>query len=384
MKKLFTLLAMVGLAVASCTPTGNEPGNNGGNEGAGEFAITISEITTASAHIKVEAKEASRTFYANMMPKAAFAEYESPAALMNDYYAQLKEAVKAGQATWEGLLYTGKGEWTTTKVIPSNEYVVFAFGVDVQGNLTSADLSYKSFKTLESTFDTASWVGFWTVTSPKTFVQETNILTEENEERWTDDELTRDIEIVDGATLDASMAGYAVVYGWDGNFLMDGPAIGIYNDNKIELLNNEIVYEVKEGPNAGMVYQWLAQSELPTYDPENMYMVGGEYPAYIFAMDANGAVTINPYIGQITSGEEFSVSAFTIMCMSKDGEGYYPWIYEEPAYTFSGRGITAVKSSAPAPAPAKLSAKKDIKVMHKMANQKFVAKKFSSVLNFTK
>lgn len=368
---------MVGLAAASCTPTGNEPGGEG--EGAtNEFAITVSEITATSAHIKVEAKEATRTFYANMMPKAAFAEYESPAALMNDYYAQLKEAVKAGQYTWEGLLDTGKGEWTTTKVIPSNEYVVFAFGVDVQGNLTSADLSYKSFKTLESTFDTASWSGFWTVTSPKTYVQQTNILTEEYEEAWTDDELTRDIEIVDGATIDPSLAGYALIYGWDGFFLYDGPALGVYNDNKIELLNNEIVGEGA----GGAVYQWLAQSELPTYDPENMYMVGGEYPAYIFAMDAEGKVAIEPYVGQITTGDAFIVSAFTIFPVV--GEDVYAWNYTEPAYTFSGKGITAVKSSAPAPAPAKLSAKKDIKVMHKMANQKFVAKKFSSVLNFTK
>ena len=196
MKKLFLLLAMVGLAAASCTPTGKEPGGNGA---AQEFAITVSEITTSSAHIKVEAKEATRTFYANMMSKAAFAEYESPAALMNDYYAQVAAAVEAGQYTWADLLDTGKGEWTTTKVVPSNEYVVFAFGVDAQGNLTSADLSYKSFKTLESTFDTAQWVGFWTVTSPKTYVQQTNILTEEYEEAWTDDELTRDIEIVDAA-----------------------------------------------------------------------------------------------------------------------------------------------------------------------------------------
>ena len=370
---------MVGLAVASCTPTGNEPGNNGGNGAANEFAITVSEITATSAHIKVEAKEASRTFYANMMPKATFvAEYESPAALMNDYYAQLKAAVDAGQYTWEGLLDTGKGEWTTTKVIPSNEYVVFAFGVDVQGNLTSADLSYKSFKTLESTFDTASWTGFWTVTSPKTYVQQTNILTEEYEEAWTDDELTRDIEIVDGATLDASMAGYAVVYGWDGNFLMDGPAIGIYNDNKIELLNNEIVYE---DASQGLVYQWLALSDIPAMDYYGI-LVGGEYPAYIFAMDAAGKVTIEPYVGQITTGDTFSVCSFTIYPVI--GEDIYLWNYTEPAYTFSGQGITAVKSSAPAPAPAKLSAKKDIKVMHKMANQKFVAKKFSSVLNFTK
>ena len=372
---------MVGLAAASCTPTGNKPGGEG--EGAAiEFAITVSEITATSAHIKVEAKEATRTFCANMMSKAAFAKYESPAALMNDYYAQMKEAVKADQYTWEDHLDTGKGEWTTTKVGPSNEYVVFAFGVDVQGNLTSADLSYKSFKTLESTFDTASWSGFWTVTSPKTYVQQTNLLTEKYEEAWTNDELTRDIEIVDGATLDASMAGYALVFGWDGKFLMDGFAVGIYNDNKIELLNNEIVYEVKEGPNAGMVYQWLAQSELPTYDPENMYMVGGEYPAYIFAMDAEGKVTIEPYVGQIGTGDAFIVSAFTIFPVV--GEDVYVWNYEEPAYSFSGQGITAVKSSAPAPAPAKLSAKKDIKVMHKMANQKFVAKKFSSVLNLTK
>jgi hypothetical protein len=378
MKKLFLLLAMVGLAAASCTPTGNKPGGEG--EGAAnEFAITVSEITATSAHIKVEAKEATRTFYANMMSKAAFAEYESPAALMNDYYAQLKEEVKAGQYTWEGLLDTGKGEWTTTKVVPSNEYVVFAFGVDVQGNLTSADLSYKPFKTLESTFDTASWSGFWTVTSPKSYVQQTNILTEEYEKAWTDDELTRDIEIVDAAEM--GLPGYALVFGWDGNFLMDGFAVGIYNDNKIELLNNEIVYEVTEGPNAGMVYQWLALSDIPAMDYYGI-LVGGEYPAYIFAMDAEGKVTIEPYVGQITTGDEFSVCAFTIYPVI--GEDIYVWNYEEPAYTFSGKGITAVKSSAPAPAPAKLSAKKDIKVMHKMANQKFVAKKFSSVLNFTK
>ena len=375
MKKLFLLLAMVGLAAASCTPTGNEPGGEG-NGADNEFAITVSEITATSAHIKVEAKEASRTFYANMMPKAAFAEYESPAALMDDYYAQLKEAVKAGQYTWEVLLDTGKGEWTTTKVVPSNEYVVFAFGVDVQGNLTSADLSYKSFKTLESTFDTASWTGFWTVTSPKTYVQQTNILTEEYEEAWTDDELTRDIEIVDAAEM--GLPGYALVFGWDGNFLMDGFAVGIYNDNKIELLNNEIVYEDES---QGLVYQWLALSDIPAMDYYGI-LVGGEYPAYIFAMDAAGKVTIEPYVGQITTGDEFSVCAFTIYPVI--GEDIYLWNYTEPAYTFSGQGITAVKSSAPAPAPAKLSAKKDIKVMHKMANQKFVAKKFSSVLNFTK
>ena len=217
-------------------------------------------------------------------------------------------------------------------------------------------------------------VGYWTVTSPKTYVQQSNILTGEYEEMWTDDELTRDIAIVDGATLDASMEGYAVVYGWDGNFLMEGPAIGIYNDNKIELLNNEIVYEDAE---QGLVYQWLALSDIPAMDYYGT-LVGGEYPPYTFAMDAEGKVTIEPYVGQITTGDEFSVCAFNIYPVI--GENIYVWNYEVPAYTFSGKGITAVKSEAAA--PAKLS--KNVKVMHKMANQKFVAKKFSSVLNFAK
>ncbi len=382
MKKVFLLLAAIGLAVASCTPDGGGKtpggnGGNGGNEGAGEFTITVSEIAATSAHIKVEAKEATRTFYANVVSKAAFAEFD-----MNALHAEMVALVADGQYTWAQLLDKGVAEWTTSKVTPNAEFVVYAFGIDANGNLTSAEPSYKTFKTLESTFDPASWTGFWTVTSPKTFVQETNLLTEENEESWTDDELTRDIEIVDGATLDASLAGYAIVYGWDGNFLDQGPAFGVYNDNKIELLKDEVIAVFEED---GIMYQWHALSDLPTYAGGTYGItVGGEYPAYVFTMDANGAVTINPYIGQITSGDEFYVSAFTIWCMTLDGEGYYPWIYDEPAYTFSGKNITAVKSVAPAPAPAKLSAKKNIKVMHKMANQKFVANKFSAAVNFAK
>ncbi len=375
MKKVFLLLAAVGLAFASCTPDGG--GDKTGNEGAGEFAIEVTNITPTSAHIKVTAKEATRSFYANVMSKADFASFD-----INDHFAQLVEAVESGQYTWAQLLNVGSDEWDTSRVTPDKEFVAYAYGVDANGNLTSTAASYKSFKSPASTFDTAQWVGWWEVTSPKTYVQQTNPLTEKYEEAWTDDELIRPIEIVDGLTEHESLEGYAVVYGWDGNFLYGGPAIGVYNDNKIELLNNEIVYE---DPEQGLVYQWLAQSELPTYDPENMYMVGGEYSAYIFAMDAAGAVTINAYKGQITTGDVFIVSAFTIFPVI--GEDVYVWNYTEPAYTFSGEVMTATPTTAPEDAgvaPAKLSKNSKVKVMHKMANQKYVAKKFSSVLNLAK
>lgn len=368
MKKVFLLLSVIGLAFASCTPNG---GNEGGEtQGAGEFVIEVTNIAASSAHIKVTAKEATRTFYANMLPKADFAGFD-----LIERHAELVELVEAGQYTWETLLTTGSDEWDTTRVYPDAEFVVYAFGVDANGNLTSTAVSYKSFKTPKSTFDTAKWTGWWEVTAPKTYTQGMNLLTEKYEETWTDDELVRPIQIVDGASIDASLEGYAVIYGWDGNFLYDGPAIGVYNDNKIELLNEEIIYEDAE---QGMVYQWLAQSELPTYDPENMYMVGGEYPPYTFVMDANGAVTINAYKGQITTGDLFIVTAFTIWPVI--GEDIYVWNYDESVYTFSGETMTAVATTAPEDAgiaPAKLS-KKNIKVMHKMANQKFVTKTFTA------
>ena len=374
MKKVFLLLAAVGLAFASCTPDGGGD-KTGGNEGAGEFTIEVSEITPTSAHIKVTAKEATRTFYANLLPKADFASFD-----LNERYAELVEVVEAGQYTWEQLLSVGADEWTTSRVTPDKEFVVYAFGVDANGNLTSTAVSYKSFKTPASTFDTAQWAGWWEVASPKTYVQQTNPLTEDYEEAWTDDELIRPIQIVDGTTLDESLEGYAVVYGWDGNFLYDGPAIGVYNDNKIELLNNEIVYEDAD---QGLVYQWLALSDIPALDGQ--YLVGGEYPPYTFAMDASGAVTINAYKGQITSGDEFVVCAFNIYPVI--GEDIYVWNYTEPAYTFSGEVMTATPTTAPEDAgvaPAKLSKNNKVKVMHKMANQKYVAKKFSSIFNFAK
>ena len=377
MKKVFLLLSVIGLAFASCTPNG---GNEGGEtEGSGEFAIEVTNITPTSAHIKVTAKEATRSLYANVMSKADFASFD-----LNEHFATLAGLVEAGQYTWEQLLSVGSEEWDTSRVTPNAEFVAYAYGIDANGNLTSTAVSYKSFKTPASTFDTAKWAGWWEVTSPKTYVQQTNPLTEEYEEAWTDDELIRPIEIVDGATLDASMEGYAVVYGWDGNFLYDGPAIGVYNDNKIELLNNEVVYEVTEGANAGMVYQWLALSDIPAMDYYGK-LVGGEYPVYTFAMDAAGAVTINAYKGQITTGDEFSVCAFTIFPVL--GESIYVWTYDEPAYTFSGETMTVTKTTAPddaGVAPAKLSKNSKVKVMHKMANQKYVAKKFSSVLNLAK
>ena len=61
MKKLFTLLAMVGLAFASCTPEGPEGPNHGGNEnqvlGAAEFEISVTNVSETSADLRMPQSE---------------------------------------------------------------------------------------------------------------------------------------------------------------------------------------------------------------------------------------------------------------------------------------------------------------------------------------
>lgn len=380
MKKLFTLLAMVGLAFASCTPSETPDGSNGGEQnvlGAGEFAMSVSNITTSTADLKITPKAEGRTYYWDIATKAAMAEYESTAQFMQEFHAKMVAAVEAGQYNWvgeNGLLDEGALEHTTKSLKPNTEYIFWAFGVDANGNLTSQDLTYVEFQSAVSTFDPASWIGVWTVTSPKTYLQQQNLVTEKYEEALLDEPLTRNIEIVDGTTLDPSLEGYALVYGWDGFFLYDGPAIGVYNDNKIELLNNEIV-----GEGGGAVYQWLAQSSIPDYG-EGMYMVGGEYPAYTLEMDEAGNVAINGYVGTITTGDTFYVETFSIFPVV--GEDVYTWKYEEPAYTFAGNEMAAIKAEGELASLNKLS--KKVNVMHKHANAKFNAKHFSAAVQFVK
>ena len=367
---------MVGLAFASCTPSETPDGPNGGEGqevlGAAEFAMSVTNITTSSADIKITPKAEGRTYYWDIATKAELTEYESTAAFMQEFYAMMAAYVEQGRGDWtgeNGLLDQGIVEYQTTTLKPNTEYVLWAFGVDAQGNLTSADLSYVEFQSAVSTFDTTSWAGVWSITSPMTYLQQQNLVTEKYEEAWLEEPLTRNVEIVDGATLDASLEGYGILYGWDGYFLMEGPAIGVYNDNKLELLNNEIIYENAE---QGVVYQWLAQSSLPTYDPENLYMVGGEYTAYTLEMKEDGSVAINGYVGKITTGDAFYVVGYSIFPVI--GEDVYVWNYSEPAYTFAGNTMTAVKVEGELSSAKKAS----VKVMHKHANAKFNAKHFTA------
>ena len=253
MKKLFTLLAMVGLAFASCTPEGGQDGPNGGGN---EFTFEVTNISEYGATIAVTPKDLERTYFSGVYNYSYMQELGGAAKLMESSYEFYKAEVDAGTESWLGgtnpLLQSGIKERTIQSLKPETKYVVIAYGVDANGNLTSTTPSWKEFKTLDSTFDTSAWSSIWNVTTDKVYYE--LIANDKYQYGVTTIEggYTRPIEIIDGVTEDPSLSGYALVYGWDGVFYEYPsiatetsnilPAFAKYSGNSLEFINEEIVY----------------------------------------------------------------------------------------------------------------------------------------------
>ena len=393
MKKLFLLLAMVGLAFASCTPGAEEPGS-GSQGGSDEFTLSVENIGEYGAVVTVTPKDETRTYFWSVTKKSNMDEAGGAAAWMNYVHKSNKEAVQNGYESWtEGeapLLSTGVESKELKSLNPDTEYMLYAFGVDANGNLTSTNLSYQIFTTLPSTFDTSVWAGIWNVTSTQVYAEQLSDGGTQYAKGIvpTPDGYTRPVEITDGASIDPSLAGYALVYGWDGAFhgLPSAgaenymPAFATYQGNSLQFLNEEVVYQQE-----GLIFQWYGICDI---DGEES-IVSGDYAPYQFKMDQDGNVTLVAYSGIVTSGAKFVCVLYQILGI--EGESYYSSYFyteeamnDEPIYHFSGETMTAVKADTGAAAPLKLSAKKDVRIMHKYANAKVAAREFSSAVKLAK
>ena len=393
MKKLFTLLAMVGLALASCTPGGNTPGTGTGNGddnkvlGAGEFNISVSEIGETTALLKVAPKQEGRTFYWNIATEAGLAEFATTAAYMEDYYAYLKEIVDAGYSTWEEILDSEAVEYTTTKLNPETKYVLWAFGIDAQGNLTSSDLSYVKFETPVSTFDPTTWYGYWNATAPKQVQIGEDPMSGYLIEEAIEEPLEKVIAITD-ASADFG-EGYVYVWGWDGVFELEMPVVGLVSANNIKLMNETVIFTEEDETYGPLDYTWLGFSDLSATHG-GWYNIGGDYAAYTLSMDADKNVTITAYQGQLTDGTPFMTDYYALGAVITTGEyaGYtlgFSRADGMPACYLSGETMTA-EFLAPLEevAAQKLNANKKFKAVHKMATPKAAAQQFSAAVNFAK
>ena len=389
MKKLFLLLAMVGLAFASCEPVGPNTGGNGGNgggedTGAGEFVISADNIGESSVTVHIAPKQEGRTFYWNIVPESKIKEFATTKAYMEDYYDYLKtEAIDTGYYTWDQLLDNAPVDYEYTKCNPATKYVVWAFGIDVNGNLTSADLSYVTFETKASTFGPTTWYGYWNVTAPKHVSDGTDPFTNEPVTELVDEELSKVVAIVD-ASADLG-EGYVLVYGWDGVFEMELPAVGVVSGNKIKLAN-EVVLFTEDDPDYGtLAYTWCGISDLNATHG-GWYQIGGSYDCYTFTNTGSGTASVTAYQGQLTDGTPFMTDYYCMQAVITTGQyaGYslsFSRTDGQAALYLSGESMTA-EFLAPLEevAAQKLNANKKFKAVHKMATPKAAAKMFSSIV----
>jgi len=344
-----------------------------------EFNLSVSNITKNSADVKISAKEADRTFYWDYIGESQFNEFGTSKEFMEAYLAYMGEVIAANNLTWGDVLSTGADAYTIEKLKPGTSYVLWAVGVDANGNVTSSDITYASFTTEASTFDQTQWLGSWNVTASKHIsIAIDPFDTSENPAPVTtvvDEPLTKTITIED-ATEDMEEPGYVWIYGLDELWVFeDGstlPALGYLVDNTIEILNFTMVAQYNET----IVLGWCA-----TYWNGQMYMpVGGDFPAYTLVMAEDGSVTMTAASGTLTDETPFTNELFRIFGF--DDEGYfYTFSSEDDLYYLSGETMVVEKAAAPAPAPAKLSAKsvkKNFRAVHKMAHPAVAAKTFTA------
>lgn len=394
MKKLFLVLAMVGLAFASCEPSGNEPNNGGNGEnngstenvlGAAEFNISVENIGETSAVLKVSPKQEGRSFYWNVKPESALKEFATTKAYMEDWFAYLGEAIASGNYQWSDLLDSTAVEFEHTNLNPGTKYVLWAFGIDANGNLTSADLSYVVFETKASTFDPTSWYGYWNVTAPKHVSIGEDPFSGASVTEFVDTELEKVIAITD-ASEDFG-AGYVYVWGWDGIFEMELPALGLISGNKIKMANETVLFTENDDTYGPLDYTWNGISFLEGYG--DWYTIGGNYDCYTITNTGAGAASVTAYQGQLTDGSAFMTDYYCMQAVITTGQyaGYslsFSRTDGQAALYLSGDSMTAAfLAPLEEVAAHKLNANKKFGVAHKMATPRAAAK-FSSAVNFAK
>ena len=388
MKKLFLLLALVGLTFASCEPGQGTPGGNdeGGNTvlGAAEFEISVSNIGETSALLKIAPKQEGRSFYWNIKPESDLKEFATTAAYMQDWYAYMKELVDNGSYQWSDLLDNAAVELEYTKFNPSTKYVLWAFGIDANGNLTSADLSYVKFETKVSTFDPTTWYGYWNVSASKHVSDGVDPFTNKSVTEVVDEPLDKVVAISD-ASADFG-EGYVYVWGWDGVFELEMPALGLISGSNIKLMNSTVLFTENDDEYGPLDYTWGGISYLESYG--DWYTIGGDYPCYTLTMGADGkSATVAAYQGQLTSGDAFMTDYYCLAAVITTGqyEGYslnFSRTDGQPALYLSGAEMTASYLAPLEEASVKkLEANKKGKLYTMMATPKAVAH-YSAAVKF--
>lgn len=121
------------------------------SQAANDFTFSVENVTATTADLSVTAKSESKTFYwYNVTDEDFTAYYErNTITLMNSIRDMLRSYIQMGAfPSWSSLLSRGFDSQSVKGLKPDTEYMMFAFGIDNSGNITSKEASYIWYRTL--------------------------------------------------------------------------------------------------------------------------------------------------------------------------------------------------------------------------------------------
>lgn len=155
MKRILALLCAAATLTLSCKKSSSEPAPGPESK---DFTIEQTDLTQGSFGVRITPKDNEGTYYFNVISKEDFAKlYSSDSDKLTAAYKAWFEQI----ATANGLalqdilkeaLLSGMQNKPYTALVPNTEYVFFVYGLDLDGNATTA-VSYYEFKTLEPKLD---------------------------------------------------------------------------------------------------------------------------------------------------------------------------------------------------------------------------------------
>lgn len=155
MKRILALLCAAATLTLSCKKSSSEPAPGPESK---DFTIEQTDLTQGSFGVRITPNDNEGTYYFNVISKEDFAKlYSSDSDKLTAAYKAWFEQI----ATANGLalqdilkeaLLSGMQNKPYTALVPNTEYVFFVYGLNLDGNATTA-VSYYEFKTLEPKLD---------------------------------------------------------------------------------------------------------------------------------------------------------------------------------------------------------------------------------------
>lgn len=352
-KILFTLAtAMMMFAFVSCdkeTPNNNNNNNNNNNDPEVPtpteltFEFEVSDLTATSATVTAIPSDQEASYY---MDCATLEEVESMGgeeAFMEFIVDALIElGAEEGysvEETLEILLSVGTDSWTPSGMTPGSSYIVFAFGVEYDGTITT-EFFYEEFTTLSNSEPNPSvdqYLGTWEASF------ESSVIWAPGEDGYyyineNGVPMTRTLTITPYTEADAT-GSEVIISGL--SVLGDGyPALGIVDEGILYIMAGLNIGQDESGA-------YMTWCPVCTLTDGSLTVVTGQFPAFTIEVDGTaGQGTPNQV--ELQGGEVATVYSLDLYGLT--AEGQLSSLYSDQAMAAGPFTLTQVS-----PATAKAS-----------------------------